>query len=123
MVSWCTKKQSLVSLSTTEAEYIASTVAACEALWLKGVLIDLGLDVGKVCLFEDNQSTIHLARNKENGKRTKHIDIKYHFIRDQIEQENIELKYVSTQEQVADIFTKGLSYPSFKKFLDKLGIV
>lgn len=59
----------------------------------------------------------------ENAQSILHIDIKYHFIRDQIEQENIELKYVSTQEQVADIFTKGLSYPSFKKFLDKLGIV
>uniref|UniRef100_A0A8D8LBR2 Copia protein n=1 Tax=Cacopsylla melanoneura TaxID=428564 RepID=A0A8D8LBR2_9HEMI len=123
LVSWCTRKQSLVSLSSTEAEYIACSVATCEALWLKGILLDLSIEIDHVPLYEDNQSAIHMAKNRENGKRTKHVDIKYHFIRDEVEKGNVILKYVPTDKQVADMFTKSLSYPVFQKFLKDLGIV
>lgn len=123
LVTWRTKKQATVSLSSTEAEYCALSQVACDALWIIGILQDLGfIEFSCITLFEDNQSTIHLANNRENGKRTKHIDIKHHFIRDHIEKGNICVKYVPSNQQIADMFTKGLTNVMFKKFCNDLGL-
>jgi len=115
-VSWKSTKQTTVALSTAEAEYVALSTASQEAIWLQQLLSDLsGKVVETMTIFEDNQSTICLARNQSVHGRTKHIDIKYHFIRDLVEAGRIELSYCATENMVADILTKGVSIKQFEK--------
>lgn len=115
-VSWRSKKQSCVALSTAEAEYIALASAAQESLWLQQLLADLNKEQTKtMVIFEDNQSAICMSRNPQFHGRSKHIAIKYHFIRDQVSNGSIELKYCKTNDMVADIMTKGLSGEQFEK--------
>lgn len=107
-ICWGSERQRLVALSTTESEYIAATIAVKEMLWIQQLIMDI---TGKniytmVCM--DNQSAIRLIKNPEFHKRTKHIDVRYHFIREKYEDQLFDLEFVSTDEQVADIFTKGL---------------
>ena len=115
-VSWKSTKQTTVALSTAEAEYIALSSASQEAIWLQQLISDLSKKaLRKMIIYEDNQSTICLAKNQAVHGRTKHIDIKYHFIRDLVEAGKIELVYCTTENMVADIFTKGLSIRQFEK--------
>ena len=108
-ISWKSSKQSCVALSTTEAEYIASSSASQEAIWLQQLMSDLlNKRVQETTIFEDNQSTICLAKNQQVHRRTKHVDIKYHLIRDLVEAERIKLTYCASKDMVADILTKGL---------------
>lgn len=96
-------------MSTTESEYIAAASAAKEAVWLRNLLNDIGCRCEKaIILYIDNQSAIRLIKNPEFHKRTKHIDIRHHFIREKVEQGDIEVKYVPTNYQRADILTKAL---------------
>lgn len=107
LVTWSSQRQKLVSMSTAESEYIAAASAAKEAVWLRNLLDDIGYRCGKpTILYVDNQSTIRLIKNSEFHKRTKHIDIRHHFIREKVEQGDIEVKYVPTNYQRADILTK-----------------
>lgn len=121
-VLWGTRKQSTVSLSTTESEYKALCTAVCESLFLKGILNDLCLDIKTVVLYEDNQSAIHLAKNRETCKRTKHLDVKYHFIREKVEEGTIQVEYVPTSDQLADVLTKPLLGTRFDILRSKLGL-
>lgn len=108
LIMWGSKKQSSVSLSSTEAEYISMSMAASEACWLINLLHDL--DVKNVCpvkLYCDNQSAI-LNASTDSVKRLKHVDIRYHFIKDLITNKKIDIQYVSTCEQLADMLTKSL---------------
>ena len=108
-VSWSSKKQPTVALSSTEAEYRGATVAACEVAWLRTLLGDLGVHVDeRVVIYCDNLSSIQLARNSVFHARTKHIEVHYHYIQEQVLASNIDLVYVSTEEQIVDIFTKAL---------------
>jgi len=112
------KKQSTVALSTTEAEYMALTQASKEAIWLRRVMGELGFrPQGPTIIYEDNQSTIALARNPVHHGRSKHIDIQHHFIRDKVESREIELIYKPTVDMVADAMTKALPRPAFSKFV------
>lgn len=98
-----------MSLSTTESEYIAAATAAKEAMWLRTLLSGIGYKCDKpTMMYVDNQSTIRLVRNPEFHKRTKHIDIKYHYIREKVENREIDVAFVPTGRQLADIFTKAL---------------
>ena len=122
-ISWNSKKPATVALSSTEAEYMALTQAVKESLWLQAILLDLGAlkhlkEIRNISI--DNQGAIALARNPEFHARTKHIDIQYHFIREHIENGQIELTYCHTSEMTADIFTKALPQPAFTK--DNLGL-
>ena len=122
-VVWCSRKQCAVSLSSTEAEYIASSLATCEAIWIKGVLDDLMIPaVLPIRLYEDNQSCIKLAKN-EDSKRCKHIDVRHHHVRDNIEKGIIKLVYVPTTDQLADMLTKPLPVQSFNKFRKLAGMI
>lgn len=113
-VCWATKKQSTMALST-EAEYVALAMMATELLWLKNLLRDLGANCKEsIKVFEDNQSTIHLLHRWEH-KRLKHVDIKYNFIRDLQESNIINVVYVNTKNQIADILTKALPFEQFDK--------
>lgn len=99
-VVWSSKKQGLVAMSTTEAEYVAASTATSEAIWLTTILEDLRIDSQKpITLFEDNAGCIFVARNPET-RRSKHIEVKYHCLRDHVMKKNIELLPVSSKDQV-----------------------
>jgi hypothetical protein len=106
LVSWASKKQNSVALSTAEAEYIAAGHCCAQLLWIRQTLRDYGYKLSKVPLLCDNESAIRMADNLVAHSRTKHIDIRYHFLRDHQQRGDIEIAYVSTKEQLADIFTK-----------------
>jgi hypothetical protein len=108
-ISWSSRKQTSIALSSTEAEYMALTQATKEALWLKRFLVELGqYNGGPVRIMVDNQSCMALARNPEFHARTKHIDIQCHFIREVVANEEVDLEYCPTREMVADVQTKPL---------------
>lgn len=121
-VIWTSKKQQTVSISSTEAEYLAVSSVCQEILWIKQLLEIFQLSFSKpVIVYEDNQGCIFIAKNPET-KRSKHIDIKHHFVRELVESGKIELKYLPTECQQADIFTKSLHRPLYEKFRSMLGI-
>jgi hypothetical protein len=120
-ISWKSQKQKLVAMSTTEAEYVSASEATKEALWLQDLLQELKLAKGKVTVLnQDNQSAIFLEKNHSVKQRSKHIDIKYHFIRELVHQGKITIRYCPTQEMTADIFTKPLSKQLFTKHRDTM---
>ncbi|XP_057435865.1 secreted RxLR effector protein 161-like [Lotus japonicus] len=122
-ISWCSKKQSVVALSTCEAEYISTCSAACQALWLHTLLLELQISVGDyVELLVDNRSAIDLSKNPVSHGRSKHIEIKYHFLRDQVSKGKIRIKHCSTDLQLADILTKPLRADKFKDFRRLIGV-
>jgi hypothetical protein len=108
-ITWSSKKQSTIALSSTEAEYKVATMAACEIAWLHKLFGDLGLHVDRqVVIYCDNLNNIQLVRNPVFHARTKHIEVHYHFIREKVLASEIDLIYVNTEDHVADIFTKVL---------------
>jgi hypothetical protein len=124
MISWQSRKQSSIALSTVEAEYIAACSASCEAIWLRKLLTGLfDLEMRATAILCDNQSCIKMTENPVFHDRSKHIEIHYHFIRDMVQRGALKLQYISTDEQVADVLTKPLSRVKFEHFRDKLGIV
>jgi hypothetical protein len=121
VVSWASKTQRNVAQSTCEAELYAEAAAVQEVLWLRIILEELGLPLAAgsiVCV--DNQSTIAISKNGIKGERTKHVDIKYHFVTQRIRDGTIRVEYVPTDKQIADIFTKALARPQFEVFRQKL---
>lgn len=122
-VSWRSKKQSCVALSTAEAEYMALANTTQEAIWMRQLTIDLKNVPDKpLKIFEDNQSAMCIAKNPQFHGRTKHIEIKYHFTREQVKNGTIELQYCRTENMIADMFTKGLLKEKFSKLRDMAGI-
>lgn len=122
-VSWATKRQTCVSLSSTEAEYVALATATTELLWVKNLLADMKLEIhDPIEVYEDNQSCIHLLKGWEH-RRLKHIDIKYNFIRNLYAEKKIDVRYIETAEQTADILTKGLPKEKFSKHRAQLGML
>nr|GEW05430.1 retrovirus-related Pol polyprotein from transposon TNT 1-94 [Tanacetum cinerariifolium] len=122
-VSWSSKKQDVVALSSSEAEYVDVASAACQATWLRRMLVDFNNEqYGPTTIFCENKATIAMTRNPTFHSRTKHIDICFHFIRDLTSKGIIELTYCPTNEQVADVFTKALSQAKHDYFRQKLGV-
>ena len=122
-VSWSSKKQAIIALSSTEAEYIAQTHAAKEAMWLKTFINEIrGGQEGPLTIMADNQSTIALAKDNKFHSCTKHIDLRYHFICEAVEDKRIKMQYIPTTDNVANIFTRALPKPKFVKFVGKLGL-
>jgi hypothetical protein len=116
LITWSSKKQSIVSLSSTEAEYVAVTSTGTQALWLRKVLEEIGeKKIHPTMILCDNTSAIKLAKNPVHHRRTKHFDLKYQFIRDLVQKKEVELRYIKTQEQLVDIFTKAVSKVHFLK--------
>lgn len=123
-VSWCSKKQDSVSLSTTEAEYKAAALTTQECVWLQRLAEDLHLPISKpTVIYGDSQSAIKLANNPVFHARTKHIEVEHHFVRKKVLDGTINTLEVRSQENIADIFTKSLTKSSFEFFRDKLGVV
>ena len=124
MISHFSRKQSSVALSTAEAEYIATCSAICEAIWLRKLMSGLfNLELDTTIILCDNQSCIKMTENPVFHGRSKHIEIRYFYIRDMMQKGAIKLQYVSTDEQVADVLTKPLSRVKFENFRDNLGVV
>ncbi|GAB2287999.1 hypothetical protein Dimus_037972 [Dionaea muscipula] len=123
-ISWASKKQPIVALSSSEAEYVAAAAGVSHALWLSKLLAELNLKYDEpmvMCI--DNQSAIAIARNPVYHDRSKHIDVRFHFLREAIAKKEVELKYVRTQVQLADILTKPLGIASFARLRRMLGVV
>jgi len=122
-ISWQSKKQLVVSLSTTEAEFIDATSCACQTVWLKRVLEKLGLNQDKTTIIHcDSSSAIKLSKNPVMHGRSKHIDVRFHFLRELTKAGTVELVYCNTQDQLADIMTKPFKLDAFLKLRASLGI-
>ena len=121
-ISWSSKKQSTVALSTTEAEYIAMCHASKEAIWLRQLLADINYKIlGPTSIYGDNQGCIALSKNPSDHARTKHMDIKYHFVREKVEQQKIVLSFCPSEDMAADAFTKGLTKEKHQRLIKKIG--
>jgi hypothetical protein len=120
-VSWSSKKQRVVALSTCEAELYAESAAIQEVLWLRGLMEELGLHTRTgSTVYGDNQSAIAVSQNGVKGERTKHVDVKYHFVTETVESGVVKLVWVPTAQQQADIFTKALAAPVFEQLRKQL---
>ena len=122
-VSWQSKLQKCVALSTTEAEYIAITEGCKEALWMRNFLEELGLQQEKYVVYSDSQSAIHLSKNLTFHSRSKHIDVRYHWIRDVLESKQLYLEKVHTSENGADMLTKSLPKEKLEACRQRAGLV
>ena len=121
--AWSSKKQPIVTLSTCEAEYVAATSCVCQAIWLRNLLKELHLPQEESTeIFIDNKSALALAKNPVFYDPSKHIDIRFHFIREYVTKKEVELKFVKSQDQIADIFTKPLKEDVFCKLRSLLGV-
>lgn len=122
-VSWSSKKQPVVTLSTTEVEFIVAASCACQAIWVRRILEKLGQTQEKcTVIFCDNSSTIKLSKNHVMHGRSKHIDVRFHFLRDLTKDGAIRLMHYSSEDQVADIMTKPLKLENFSKVERQLGL-
>ncbi|MBA3551100.1 Ty1/Copia family ribonuclease HI [Patescibacteria group bacterium] len=123
-VSWKSSKQKIVTMSSCEAEYVTLSDAAKEAIWLTKLMknVDKKKILKPIRIYEDNQSTIKTAKNPIQSERTKHIDVRHHFIREKVAEKRIEVEYISTTDQIADIFTKSLGRVLHMKFTGALGL-
>ncbi|GJW52143.1 hypothetical protein Tco_0093494 [Tanacetum coccineum] len=122
LVSWSSKKQTSMSISSTEAKYIAMFGCCAQILWMRSQLSDYGFAYNHIPLYCDNKSAIALCCNNVQHSRSKHIDIRHHFIREQVEKGVVELYFVRTEYQLADIFTKALPRERFEFILPRLGM-
>ena len=123
-VAWRSRKQSLVTLSSTEAEYVALTEAVQEALWLRRLLMDFNHDISlPFTVYEDNQNCIRLLKDQKSSSRTKHIHIKYNFVRDLYLSKDIDVKYCSSERVIADLLTKPLGREKIRQLTNDIGLL
>ena len=122
-ISWSSKKQQVIALSTVEAEYIAQAHAAKEALWLRSFISEIRNESARaITINSDNQGAIALSKDNKFHLRTKHIDVRYHFIREAVEDGKVSVVYIPTDDNPADIFTKPLAKTKFRRFVELLGL-
>ena len=122
LVVWHSKKQNSISLSTTEAEYIAAGSCCSQLLWMKQMVKDYGIEQDTMVLYCDNMSAINISKNPVQHSHTKHIDIRHHFICELVEDKTIALEHVETEKQLGDLFTKPLDLQRFEYLRTSLGI-
>nr|GEY43669.1 retrovirus-related Pol polyprotein from transposon TNT 1-94 [Tanacetum cinerariifolium] len=122
LISWSSKREKSAAISSTEPEYIALSGCCAQLLWIRSQLTDYGLRFNKIPMYCDNKSAIALCYNNVQHSRSKHIDIRYHFIKEQVENGVIELYFVNTEYQLADLFTKALGRDRIEFLINKLGM-
>ena len=122
-MSWCSKKQNTVALSTAEAEYVVATACCSQMLWIKRQLRDFGIKFECVPIYCDNTSAICISKDPVHHSRVKHIHIRHHFLKDNMENKNITVKHVNTSEQIVDIMTKSLSREQHEKMRLELSMI
>lgn len=121
-VAWSSKKQPIVTLSTTEAEFVAATVCTCQAIWMRRILTELRQEQAKSTMIMcDNSSAIKLSRNPVLHGCSKHIDVRFHFLRDLMKEGTVKMIHCGTQDQMVDIMTKPLKLETFQKLQTKMG--
>jgi hypothetical protein len=124
LISWLSKKQSSVSLSTVEVDYIAATTCCTQVLWMKQTLTDIQVEYDQpIPIYCDNTSAISISKNPMMHSNTKNIPIKYHFLRERVAEKNIIVEYVGTKDQVAGIFTKLLTWEAFEYLRQRLRVI
>lgn len=112
-MSWLSKLQTVVALSTTEAEYMAATQACKEAIWIQRLMEELGHKQQKISVYCDSQSALHIARNPTFHSRTKHIGVQYHFVREVVEEGSVDMQKIHTKDNLADVMTKPINADKF----------
>ncbi|GJW05328.1 retrovirus-related pol polyprotein from transposon TNT 1-94 [Tanacetum coccineum] len=122
LVSWSSKKQDCTSMSSAEAEYVSLSACCAQVLWLRTQLTDYGFHFDKIPMYCDSKAAIAISCNLVQHSRTKHIDVRYHFIKEQVKKGIVELFFVGTEYQLADLFTKALSEDRFKYLVRRLGM-
>ncbi|XP_065635527.1 secreted RxLR effector protein 161-like [Quercus suber] len=122
LLSWMSKKQNSVSLSTAKSKYIAARSCCTQLLWMKKLLHDYGIPQETMSVFCDNTSAINLSKNPVQHSKSKHIEICYHFIRDLVEDKIVCLEFIHTDNQKVDIFTKPLDGPWFESLRKTIGV-
>ncbi|XP_063939719.1 uncharacterized mitochondrial protein AtMg00810-like [Daucus carota subsp. sativus] len=121
--TWCSKKQPIVTLSTCEVEYVSAASSVCHAIWLRRLLKMIHIPQEEATpIYVDNKSAIALAKNPVFHDRSKHIDTRYHYIRECVEKKVVELTYIKTNDQIADIFTKPLKFEDFVRLRAWIGV-
>jgi len=124
-ISWCSKKQHCIALSTMEAEYVACCLTTQEAIWLRSFLQDLDLTPGvndPVEMLCDNTAAIQFARDPKFHRKTKHIKRHYYFVRNAIKEKEVTIKYISTSRMIADSLTKSVPRDAFKAYVMSFGL-
>ncbi|GJS40508.1 retrovirus-related pol polyprotein from transposon TNT 1-94 [Tanacetum coccineum] len=122
LVSWSSKKQDCTSMSSVEAEYVSLSACCAQVLWLRTQLTDYGFHFDKIPMYCDSKVAIAISCNPVQNSRTKHIDVRYHFIKEQVEKGIVELFFVGTEYQFADLFTKALPKDRFKYLVRRLSM-
>ncbi|GKD53629.1 hypothetical protein Tco_1287016 [Tanacetum coccineum] len=122
LVSWMSKKQDCTAMSSAEAEYVALSASCAQVMWMRTQLKDYGFNYNKIPLYCDSQSAIAISCNPVQHSRTKHIHTRYHFIKEQVENGIIELYFVRTEYQLADMFTKALPEDRFQYLVRRIGM-
>jgi hypothetical protein len=120
IISWQSRAQKSIALSATDAEYMALSDCSRQAVWIQNIFTELGLQVGLTQICADNEGGIFIASNPVQERRTKHIDVRFHYVRDLIEQKRIDVVWVPTDENPADMFTKNFGHIKFEKFRSML---
>ncbi|WJX72888.1 hypothetical protein P8452_56724 [Trifolium repens] len=122
-IAWCSKKESVVALSSCEAEYIAASLCACQAAWMENLMNEiLGEDHGAIEMNIDNMSAINLAKNPVSHGRSKHIEMRFHYLREQVSNGKLVLKHCRSEDQIADIMTKAVQTDVFKRLRNMIGM-
>ena len=122
IVHWHSKRQKTVALSTTEAEYMALSSAVQEALWLKQLIYEISMEKVVIKVHCDNKGAIDIAKNNITSQRSKHIDIRHHFLRDHVLNKKVVLEYTCTEKMPADVFTKPLTKDKHRDYVKFLGL-
>ena len=122
VISWCSHAQTTVAHSSTEAEYMAISDCSRQVSWMRNIFMELGIPLAPIPIYGDNQGSIFIGSNPVQEIRTKHIDIRYHYVRECIARKKIEIFFVPSEDNPADLFTKNLGHIKFNKFRALLGL-
>ena len=123
LISWNAKKQKTVAASSCEAEYVAASESTKEAIWIRSLLEGINFkQVEPTTINCDNNSAINLSEDPSLHSRVKHIDIRYHFIRERVQSNEINVSYINTNDNIADVFTKALPAPTFQRLRGFMGL-
>ncbi|GJT85830.1 hypothetical protein Tco_1067547 [Tanacetum coccineum] len=122
LMSWSSKKQDCTAMSTAKAEYVSLSACCAQVIWMRTQLLDYGFKYNRILMYFDSKSAISISCNPVQHSKTKHIDIRYHFIKEHVERGTVEIYFVRTEYQLADLFTKALPKERFEYLVHPMGM-